>query len=274
MVGRMVGRILGALGRQGLAGVELAGGMGGLLRETGVHLGRCLAGRSRLPRGTVTLQMVRVGVHSLPIVLMANLFIGMILAVSIAPLLSQFGVITRLANVIGVAITREIAPLITAIVMSGFVGAAMAAELGTMKVSEELLALETAAISPVRFLVLPRLLAVLAMLACLTIFADYAGVFGGYVVGVGLLHNIPGPQYIEMTRQALCGRDIVNGLIKAEVFAVIITIVSCYQGLRVSGGAEGVGRATTNAVVHSIVLLIAANLLLTIIFNWLLVGGT
>ena len=273
MVGRMGGQILGALGRWGLSALESAGGMGGLLRETGVHLGRCLTGRSRLPPGSVTLQMVKVGVRSVPIVLMTNLFIGMILAVSIAPLLRKFGVDTRLANVLGVAMTREIAPLMTALVMSGFVGAAMAAELGTMKVSEELLALETSAISPVRFLVLPRMLAVLVMLACLTLFADYAGLGGGYLVGVGLL-GLPGPQYLELTRQALSGRDIVNGLIKAEVFALIITTVACYQGLHVSGGAEGVGRATTNAVVHSIVLLIAANLVLTIVFNWLLAGGT
>jgi phospholipid/cholesterol/gamma-HCH transport system permease protein len=265
-------RIMGALGRWGIGWLRLAVGMAELFQATTRYLVRWLTRRARLPRDSVAGQMVRVGVRSVPIVLMTNFFVGMILAVSIADLLRQYGQLMALPNIIGVAITRELAPLMTAIVMSGFVGAAMAAELGTMTVSEEILALETAAISPVRFLVLPRLLAVTAMLACLTIFADYAGVGGGYVIGVGLLH-LSGPQYLEATRQAIYWRDILlNGLVKSEVFALIITVVACYQGLRVRGGAEGVGRATTNAVVHSIVLLIAANLVLAIFFNWVLVG--
>ncbi len=269
--GNTLERFLAAVGRHSLGLLRGTAGMALLLREATTLLGRWLTGRVRLPRGALSTQMVRVGVRAIPIVLMTNLFVGMILAMSIAGMLNTLGAMTWLPKVIAVAMTRELAPLITAIVMSGFVGAAIAAELGAMTASEEILALQTSAVSPLRFLVLPRLIAVMAMLFCLTIFAYYASIFGGYLVGVGLLH-IPGAQYIEMTRGAIYVRDIFHGLVKAEVFAVIITTVACYQGLNVSGGAEGVGRATTDAVVRSIVLLIAANLVMTFVFNWLLAG--
>lgn len=213
--------------------------------------------------------MVRVGVNALPIVLLCNLFVGMILAVSIADLLDSLGVLSWVAQVVAVSVTRELAPLLTAIVMSGFVGAAMAAELGAMSANEEILALETSAVNPVRFLVVPRLWAVMAMLPCLTVLADIAGMAGGFTVGT-LLLNIGPVRYLTLNNNSLYLKDIITGLVKSVAFAVIITIVACEQGLAVKGGAVGVGQATTRSVVYCIFLLIAANLFFSFVFYYVM----
>lgn len=226
-----------------------------------------LRGRARPRRELVYVQMTRVGVRSIPIVCLVNFFVGMILAISMAGLLRQFGMVSKVASVVGVAVTRELAPLMTAIISSGFVGAAMAAELGTMTASEEVLALEASAVNPIRFLVVPRLLAVLVMLPALTVLANYMGLFGGYIVGVHLL-GVGSDRYLKLTQQIINPMDIGRGLVKAAAFGAIITLVACYQGLRVKGGAEGVGRATTNAVVISIVAIIVANLFFTTLFYY------
>jgi len=228
-----------------------------------------VAGRARIRRSDLFVQMVRVGVDALPIVVLCNVFVGMILAVSTAELLDSLGVLSWTAQVVGVATTRELSPLMTAIIMSGFVGAAMAAEIGAMTASEEVLALETSALNPIRFLVVPRLWAVMAMLPCLTVIADVAGMFGGYLIGT-LFFGIGPVRYITLNNSSLYLKDIIAGLIKAEAFAVIITIVACQQGLAVRGGAVGVGRATTNSVVYSIFLLIFSNLFFATLFNYVM----
>jgi len=261
--------ILADAGAAGIGAVRTAGGMWLLLRRTARWLGLAAAGRARLPWAAAMDQMARVGVRSLPIVCMVNLFVGMILAVSMADLLRSFNMEPRVAQVVAIAVTRELAALMTGIVMAGYVGAAMAAELGTMTVNEEVMALETSAMNPVRFLVAPRLLAVMAMMPALTVVAYYMGMAGGFIVGTQLL-GIGSAQYVEINNSAVAARDVINSLIKAEAFGVIITVVACYQGLTVKGGAAGVGRATTTAVVHSIVLIIAANLFFAMLFNYVL----
>lgn len=260
----MLFRLIGAMGHRALVLVEEVGQMGLLARSTAGQL-------PRMRSEPVALQMIRFGIRAIPIVCLVNLFVGMIVAVSMSEILHSFGAISRTAQIVAVSVTRELAPLMTAIVMSGFAGAAIAAEIGTMTVNEEILALEASALSPVRFLVLPRMLGVCLMMMCLTLVADVLGMFGGYVVGTAML-EIGSSTYIAINNEAVKFWDIPKGLVKAFAFGMIITLVACRQGLKASGGALGVGRATTSAVVISIVLIIAANLCFAILFNWTLAG--
>jgi phospholipid/cholesterol/gamma-HCH transport system permease protein len=257
-----VSRLLGALGRNARVFLTEVGQMGLLARRTLVQLPRMRA-------EPVALQMIRFGLRAIPIVALVNLFVGMIVAVSMSEMLSKLGMINWTAKVVAVSVTRELAPLMTAIVMSGFAGAAIAAEIGTMTVNEEILALEAGALSPIRFLVLPRMAGVCVMMMCLTLIADVMGMLGGYLVGTAML-DIGGPTYLEINNNAVEFPDLWKGLIKAVAFGVIVTLVACRQGLKADGGALGVGRATTSAVVVSIVLIIAANLCFAILFNWTL----
>ena len=213
----------------------------------------------------VFIQMVEIGVGSIPIVFLVSLFMGMVLAMQTAYQLQKMGALMYVGSLVAVSMTREIGPLLTAIVVAGRSGSAMAAELGTMKVSEEIDALETIGINPVRFLVVPRVLAILVMLPCLTIFADWMGMIGGYIIGVGNL-GISSGLYISKTIDALVLKDIFTGLIKSLAFAGIIGMVGCYQGFIVKGGAEGVGKSTTTAVVLSTILIILADCMFTAIF--------
>ncbi|MEA3328346.1 MAG: ABC transporter permease [Candidatus Omnitrophota bacterium] len=213
----------------------------------------------------VFVQMVEIGVGSIPIVFLVSLFMGMVLAMQTAYQLQKMGALMYVGSLVAVSMTREIGPLLTAIVVAGRSGSAMAAELGTMKVSEEIDALETIGINPVRFLIVPRVLAILVMLPCLTIFADWMGMVGGYIIGVGNL-GISSGLYISKTIDALVLKDIFTGLIKSLAFAGIIGVIGCYQGFIVKGGAEGVGRSTTTAVVLSTILIILADCVFTAIF--------
>jgi len=155
-------------------------------------------------------------------------------------------------------VARELGPLLTAILITGRVGAAFTAELGTMKVAEEILALEVMAVHPIGFLVAPRFLALLLMLPCLTLVADAAGLLGGFATGT-IAYHISAASYIDTTLRWLLFRDVLSGLLKSVVFAVIVTMVGCYRALIVEGGPEGVGHATMGAVVTAIVLIIVAD---------------
>jgi len=215
-------------------------------------------------------QMIRVGVRSIPIILLLQVFIGIILALQLAPTLKQYGQLERVADVVAIAIFRELGPLISAVVLSGFAGASIAAEIGSMVESEEIKALRAMALDPVQFLVVPRFLATVLMLTGLTVIADVIGVFGGLLTATGVL-DLSAQTYIEYTREALKMRDFLTGLIKAGVFGVLISMIACWEGLNVSGGAEGVGRATTQTVVKSIVALITTDCIFTAVFyalNW------
>ena len=211
------------------------------------------------------LQMDEVGVKSIPIVFLVSFFIGIILVLQTAYQLDKFGAINYAASLASVALTRELGPLLTAIVVAGRVSAAFTAELGTMMVTEEIMALEVMAIPPIPYLVVPRFLAMLVMLPCLTVLADLIGMIGGYVIGttaVGIRPSL----YIKTTIESMLLKDILTGLFKSVVFAGIIAMVGCYMAFVVSGGAEGVGKATMISVVTSLILIILADCFFTMFF--------
>ena len=214
---------------------------------------------------SIIAQMIFAGVDSLAIVFFVVFFTGIVIAMQTAYQLAAFGAVVYVASLVAISICRELGPVLTALVVAGRVGSAIAAELGTMKVSEQVEALQTMALNPVRFLVVPRFLALLIMLPCLTIIADLAGMVGGYIVGIFNL-NINSALYIDTTFRFLQSKDVVTGIIKSVVFAMIISIIGCYQGLNARGGAEGVGKSTTSSVVVSFILIILFDCILTAVF--------
>jgi len=210
-------------------------------------------------------QAMQVGVRALPILSMITFFLGLILALQGAYELQRFGALHYVASAVAISMTRELGPLITAIVVIGRSGSAFAAEIGTMKVTEEIDALETMAIDPVRFLVTPKLLAMMVMLPCLTIWANTMGILGGALFGVAKADFTLGG-YVRASVDALLLRDIVSGLIKSLMFGITITAVGCHEGISTGAGAEQVGRSTTRAVVISIFLVVAVDLIFTAFF--------
>ena len=219
----------------------------------------------KLGRDRLIAQMVRVGVRSIPIVCIVQIFIGIILALQMAPTLQQFGQLDKVATIIGIAVFRELGPLITAIVLSGFAGASITAEIGAMVEAEEIKAMRAHALNPIRFLVVPRVLATIVMLVVLAVLADVIGVIGGWIAATCIL-NLESSVYVETTKLALENKDFLSGLVKAGVFGALISSIACHEGLSVSGGAEGVGRATTATVVKSIVALIGTDCVFTAVF--------
>ncbi len=210
-------------------------------------------------------QMLFVGVRSVLIVFFVALFTGIVIAMQTAPQLDSLGAVIYVAGLVAVSITRELGPVLTGLVIAGRVGAAFAAELGTMKVTEQVEALESMALNPVRFLVVPRFLALIIMLPCLTVFADAVGIFGGYLIGVFNL-NINSALYVDTTFRFLTTKDVMTGVIKSVVFGAIIALIGCYYGLNTRGGAEGVGKSTTTSIVSSFILIILADCILTAVF--------
>ncbi|MCH7814842.1 MAG: ABC transporter permease, partial [Planctomycetes bacterium] len=191
--------------------------------------------------------------------------VGVILTLQMAPTLQSYGQLEQVAGVVGIAIVRELGPLITAIVLSGFAGASIAAEIGAMVESEEIKALRAHALNPYHFLVVPRFLATVISLVGLVVVADVVGVCGGFVTAWGVL-DVPASTYLELTRDSLGYKDYLTGLFKSGVFGVLIAMIACYEGLNVRGGAAGVGRATTATVVKSIVALTTVDAVFTAIF--------
>ena len=216
-------------------------------------------------------QAMEVGVRALPVLSLITFFIGLILAMQGAYELRKFGAIHFVADAVAISMTRELGPLITAIVVIGRSGSAFAAELGTMKVNEEIDALETMAISPVQFLVTPKFLGMIMMLPCLTIWANFMGVLGGSLFGVWKA-DFSWVGYIHATLDALFLRDIMTGLVKSVMFGITITAVGCAEGLATGQGAESVGKSTTAAVVMSIFLVVIVDLVFTTLFFFL--GGS
>ncbi len=210
-------------------------------------------------------QMVYMGIHSIIIVFFVTFFTGVVLAMQSAPQLEKMGGVFYVAGLVTVSICRELGPVLTALVIAGRIGAAITAEIGSMKVNEQLEALDTMAIDPVRFLVVPKLVSLVIMLPCLTVVGDFSGIFGGYAIGVFNL-NINSGLYWQTAIKFLALADIYTGLVKSVVFAIIIVLVGAYQGLKTRGGAVGVGQATTVSVVTSFILIIIADAILTGIF--------
>lgn len=210
-------------------------------------------------------QMVFAGVRSLSIAFFVTFFTGVVLAMQSAYQLSKMGATMYVASLVSVSMARELGPVLVALVVAGRVGAAITAQLGSMQVTEQIEALDTMALDPVRFLVVPRFLALIVMLPALTIFGNLVGNLGGYMVGVYSLKLGP-TLYIDTAFKFLVLKDIYTGIFKSFVFGGIIALVSCYQGLTTNGGAEGVGRNTTISVVTSFILVILADCILTAIF--------
>ncbi len=237
-----------------------AGGISFLLKDT-------MATLLTTPlRWSATLdQMNKVGVMSLPLVFLTALFTGMVLSLQSAYQLRLFAAQQFTSDLVALSMTRELGPVLTAMVVAGRIGASIAAELGTMKVTEQIDALKALAVDPVRYLVVPRFVAAFLMLFVLTIYADSIGMLGGYIISVFKL-GISSHQYIKRSIHVLMIKDVVTGLIKAFFFGGIIAIVGCYYGFRAEGGAEGVGRATTIAVVTALIMIIASDALFTAIF--------
>ncbi|MBI3312056.1 MAG: ABC transporter permease [Candidatus Omnitrophica bacterium] len=210
-------------------------------------------------------QMEKVGVASFPLVFLTALFTGMVLALQSAYQLQKLSAETYIGSLVALSMTRELGPVLTALVMAGRVGAAITAELATMRVTEQIEALETLATDPVKYLAVPRLVALMIMLPILVIYADCIGILGGYLVGVYKL-GIGSSQYLNMTWDPLRIKDLVTGLVKSWVFAVIIATIACHEGFETTGGAEGVGRSTTLSVVISFILIITADCFFTALF--------
>ena len=210
-------------------------------------------------------QMLDIGYYSLPVVGLTAIFTGMVLALQSYSGFSRFNAESAIATVVVLSVTRELGPVLAGLMVAGRVGAAMAAEIGTMRVTEQIDALTTLSTQPHKYLVAPRLIAGLIMLPCLVLVADIIGVFGGYLVGVYKL-NFNAATYLSNTWQYLETLDVVSGLVKAAVFGFIITLMGCYHGYNSRGGAQGVGAATTNAVVSASILILVSNYLITAIF--------
>jgi phospholipid/cholesterol/gamma-HCH transport system permease protein len=235
-----------------------------LLLDTARGLPRSLLSKQgrRMGWDNLWVQMNRVGLRSVPIVCLVMFCIGNILALQMAPVLKNFGAIDRIPDIISIAVARELGPLVSAIVLTGFAGASIAAELGTMVVSEEIEALEAHAIHPIRFLVVPRVLATTVMMVCIAVVGDIAGAVGGLFTSATFIGLSP-PLYVQHTFNILHPRDFITGIAKAAVFGMLISGLACRLGLSVTGGAQGVGVATTRTVVLTIVALITVDLIFT-----------
>ena len=251
------------LGRRFVEFVRYAGGTSILLGETLFWIPM-----PPLRRRQIIEQMSKIGVDSLPIVSLISLFTGMVLALQSAYQMQKLSAEMYIASLVALSMTRELGPVLTALIVAGRVGASITAELGTMQVTEQIDALETLATNPVKYLVVPRFLALVIMIPILTLYADAIGCLGGYLIGVYKL-DISHALYMKFTWKALKYKDIYTGLIKSTFFAVIICIIACFEGMKAEGGAEGVGKATTSSVVTSFILIIASDCFFTALFYFL-----
>ena len=255
------------LGQRALAVLDHIGSMVMLLRDVSGWLWRSVRYRKKFRFGfaAIVSQVVRVGARSLFIISLVSGCIGFILALQLAPPLDQFGQKELVANIIGVAVLRELGPLIAAVVLTGFAGAAIAAEIGTMVVGEEIEALEAHALNPVRFLVIPRVLAAVLSMTCLAVIADVVSISSGLMTSMVAL-DIPYATYVNNLLDQVKPVDFWTGVGKGSIFGLLIGVIACGNGLQVTGGAAGVGKATTASVVESVVAIIIADMVFTAIF--------
>ena len=259
--GRLVRIGLWALGLGRTIQSDLA-----FLGEVTVALYRFVTGRARYQRSELWLAIQQAGVGALPIVSLISILVGMILAFVGAIQLQRFGAGIYIANLVGLGMAREMGAMMTAIIMAGRTGAAYASQLGTMQVNEEIDALRTFGYSPMEFLVVPRMIALITMMPLLTLYADLLGILGGAIVGCGML-DLTVPEYYAQTVGAVNLRHFASGLIKSVVFGVIVASAGCLYGMRCGRSASAVGEATTAAVVSAIVFIVVADATLTIIYN-------
>jgi phospholipid/cholesterol/gamma-HCH transport system permease protein len=251
---------LALLGRRG---VRFITGLGGMF----LLFGRFLVSLKDLPRSFRLLveQLYTLGVQSLPLIVIISIFVGAVSAWQAAYQFKFIGAPLRyLGQAVGKAVVIELAPVLSAIVFAGRVGAGVAAELGTMRVTEQVDALESMGIDPIRFLVLPRVLACFLMVPFLVVFANFIAIMGGLVVSV-IGVDVSVEMFLNGFKSSFKLSDFGNGLVKAAVFGLTIGVVGCYQGLRAEGGAQGVGRATTTSVVISTVMILILNFVFAVI---------
>ena len=254
----MVVHILENIGRQVLQRVENGGRITTLTLQVLYNL------RGRIKSRHVLQQMVHLGVDSLPIVLLTVLFTGMVITLQTAHEFVKYGAQSSVGGLVAVSMLRELAPVLTGVVVAGRVGAAIAAEIGSMKVTEQIDALRVMAVNPIQYLVVPRFLACIMMLPMLVIFADIIGTIGGYLVAT-MYADISSFTYFNSIKVFADAYDVVGGLIKAMFFGGAIAIIGCYKGLTTQEGAEGVGRATTASVVTSIIIIFISNYFLSML---------
>lgn len=254
----MIIPVLEGVGRGVLHTLESSGRIVLLLGQTVYHL------RYRPKMRHVFHQMSHLGVDSLPIVLLTILFTGMVMTVQTAHEFIKYGAQSSVGGVVSIAMGRELSPVLTGVVIAGRVGAAITAEIGSMKVTEQIDALRVMAMNPIQYLVVPRFLACVFMAPILVIFADMIGTLGGYLVAT-LYAGIGSFTYLHSIKVFAVVNDVVGGLVKAMVFGGIVAIIGCYKGLHTEEGAEGVGKATTGSVVTSIILIFISNYFLSLL---------
>jgi phospholipid/cholesterol/gamma-HCH transport system permease protein len=256
---------LDRVGKETLGLIASVSDMLGFIGEAVLALGTFLRGRARFRRVEFIMLIQECGAQALPIVTLICFLVGAILAFIGAIQLEMFGAQIYVANLVGMAMTLEMGAMMTAIIMAGRTGAAFAAQLGTMTVNEEIDALTTLGLSPMEFLVVPRMLALVMMMPLLTLYGDLMGILGGGLIGVTVLQISP-VEYFNQTRAALTLTACAQGLIKSGVYGMLVALAGCLRGMQCGRSAAAVGQATTSAVVTSIVCIITASALLTVIF--------
>ena len=258
--------VIGSVGQSSFDIVREAGGVGMLLIDSAYWTFVAPFKGVYPDRAEVSKRLIDQGIASIPIVALLTGTVGLILGMNTAYYLEKLGAANLMPLLITFAMVRELGPLIASIIISGRVGAAIAAEIGTMVVAEEIDALRTMALNPTRFLVVPRIIALIIMLPCLGLLGTAAGIFGAFAYSTFKL-NMAASEFQRLAFASLVPEDVWSGILKTVVFAVLITGIACYKGLNVRGGAEGVGQATTQTVVHSIFAIILADGLFTVIFT-------
>jgi phospholipid/cholesterol/gamma-HCH transport system permease protein len=250
--------VFSRIGSHVLQATGSAGDLLSFIGEVFLVFMKMFGGKARFRRSDLALIIQECGAQALPIVALISFLVGLILAFMGAIQLKMFGAQIYVADMVGIAMAREMGAMMTGIIMAGRTGAAFAAQLGTMQVNEEIDALKTMAVSPMEFLVLPRVLALILMMPLLTLYADLVGILGGAVVGIGML-DLSVIQYYHETLRALSLTQVAIGVIHSIVFGVLIAMSGCFQGMRCGRSASAVGKATTSAVVMSIILIIVSD---------------
>ena len=256
------------VGMQTIDFIQSAGEIISFIGEASIAFIKLLRGKARFRRSDLALLIQDCGAQALPIVTLISILVGLILAYMGAIQLKMFGAQIYVADLVGIGMVREMGGMMAAIIMAGRTGAAFAAQIGTMQVNEEIDALKTMGISPMEFLVLPRMLALVLMMPLLCLYADFMGILGGALVGVGTL-DLSLTQYLEHTRAAISLTDFSVGLFKGAVFGVLVAISGCLRGMQCGRSASEVGDAATSAVVTGIVAIIVSDSVLTVIYTML-----
>jgi phospholipid/cholesterol/gamma-HCH transport system permease protein len=257
---------LARVGRETVALVQASRELVAFLGEVTIAFGRLLRGKARFRRSDLMLILQEVGAQALPIVSMISFLVGVILAFLGSIQLLQFGAQIYVADLVGIGMARDMAAMMVGIILAGRTGAAFAAQLGTMQVNEEIDALATLGLSPMEFLVLPRVLALVVMTPLLCLYATLMGLLGGAFVGVTFL-DLPAVTYLQETQYILQPGDFAAGLIKSGVYGVVVAVAGCLRGMQCGRSSAAVGQATTSAVVTSIVFIVISMAILTLIYN-------